>query len=191
MLDTSLPYIPVVMVCEDPHPMAGWTLPEGYTVRLWEPELSYAWCAVESAAGEFKTPEDAMTHFEKEFLPHPDELRKRMYLAFAPDGQPAGTVSLWFSDRLGKMMPRIHWVATHPDHEQKGIAKALLSLALTDVHEPVFLTTQTTSWPAVRLYKHLGFVPYEKRPVIWTGDWQPEEAWKLIDEKIKAFEAQK
>lgn len=191
MMDTSLPHIPVVMVCDDPHSMPGWDLPEGYSVRLWEPGLESIWCAVESGAGEFKTPENAFAHFEKEFLPYPDELKKRMYFAVGPDGSPAGTVTLWFSDRLGKMMPRIHWVATHPDHEQKGIAKALLSLALTDVHEPVFLTTQTTSWPAVRLYKKLGFEPYFERPVIWTGDWRPEEGWKLIDEKIRAFEAQK
>lgn len=189
MLDISLPHIPVVMACEKPHPMDGWTMPEGYTVRLWEPDLSYAWCAVESAAGEFKTPEDAMAHFEKEFLPHPDELKKRMYLAFAPDGSPAGTVTLWYGDRLGKMMPRIHWVATHPDHEGRGIAKALLSTALTGIDEPVFLTTQTWSWPAVRLYKKMGFIPYTERPAVWFGDWQPEEAWKLIDEKIRAYEA--
>lgn len=191
MLDTSLPHIPVVMVCDEPHPMPGWNLPEGYTIRRWEPGLERAWCIIESGTGEFRTPEDAMVHFEKEFLPYPDDLRERMYFAFAPDGSPAGTVTLWYSDRLGRMMPRIHWVGTHPAHEGKGIAKALLSAAIAGTKEPVFLTTQTTSWPAVRLYSRMGFVPYYDRPVVWTGGWEPEKGWQLINEKIRAFEAQK
>ena len=189
MLDTSLPHIPVVMVCDDPHPIPEWTLPAGYIVRRWEPGLEAAWCAVEMGAGEFSTMESALERFKTEFLPHPDELRKRMYLAFAPDGSPAGAVTLWYGDRLGKMMPRIHWVATHPDHEGRGIARALLSTALTGIDEPVFLTTQTWSWPAVRIYKKLGFIPYLDRPAVWTGDWEPEKGWQLINEKIRAYEA--
>ena len=191
MLDRSLPYIPVVMRTRGAALHPRFSLPEGYVLSGYRGGFDLAWARIETAAGEFKNPEDAVPVFRRDF---PDEALRpsRCLFALAPDGLPVATVSLWESDKLGPVLPRVHWVATDPAHECKGLCKALLTAAMDVAARaypglPVFLTTQTTSWPAVRLYRRFGFEPVWERPAHWTGDWQPTEAWDIIDRKIEAF----
>lgn len=188
MLDTSLPHIPVVMTCQSPGSAPHFSLPEGYVLRPWAPGLERAWCEIETACGEFPNTGSAMEHFSWEFLPFPEALAKGMWFALAPDGSPAGTVTLWHGTHLGRDLPRIHWVATHPAHEGKGVAKGLLSFVMERCAGPLYLTTQTWSWPAVRLYRRMGFVPYLERPASWKGEWAPDAGWRIIEEKIAACE---
>lgn len=193
MLDTSLPHIPIVMTCERPGAAPSFPMPAGYRLSSWKPGLEEGWCEIERACGEFSDREAAMERFCREFLPFPEVLSQRMWFALAPDGSAAATATLWQGAHLGKTLPRIHWVATHPAHEGKGLAKGLLSAVMgkfsqLETGNFLYLTSQTWSWPAVRLYKKMGFCPLWQRPVNWKGDWEPEAAWKLIEEKIAAFE---
>ena len=190
MQDRSLPHIPVVMRASGAA-YPRFSLPEGYTLSGYREGFDRAWARIETAAGEFGRPDDALPIFHRDF---PDEALRpsRCLFALAPDGLPVATVSLWEGDKLGPTLPRVHWVATDPAHECRGLCKALLTAAM-DVSAraypglPVFLTTQTTSWPAVRLYRRFGFEPVWERPAHWTGDWQPAEGWDLIDRKIEDF----
>lgn len=188
MLDISLPYKPVVMLRPDLSDLPGWTLPEGYTPVPWEPGMERGWCEIERACGGFSTIDAAMERFGWEFLPFPDLLRQRMWFALAPDGEPIATVTFWTGRHMGGSMSRIHWVATHPDHQRRGVARGLLAEVLRRgaalAEGSVYLTSQTWSWPAIRLYKEAGFLPVYDRPACWEGDWEPEVAWALIEEKL-------
>ena len=192
MQDRTVPHIPVVMLNRDAvrHPRCP--LPDGYTLSGYREGFDLAWARIETAVGEFKAPENALPVFHRDF---PDEALRpsRCLFALDPAGVPAATVSLWTGDKLGPMLPRVHWVATDPAHEGRGLCKALLTAALdVSVREypgvPVFLTTQTTSWPAVRLYLRFGFEPLFERPACWTGNWQPDEAWRIIRGRIDDYE---
>lgn len=80
------------------------------------------------------------------------------------DNHLACSVGLW----PGTAFPfgkRIHWLMTNPNDQHQGLAKAALKKAMATFHqeEPnqtLYLSTQAASWPAILLYKALGFVPY-------------------------------
>ena len=191
MQDRTVPHIPVVMLrrAGSAYPRCG--LPEGFAICGFREGFDRAWARIETAAGEFKSPEDAVPIFHRDF---PDAALRptRCLFALDPDGVPVATASLWTGDKLGPTLPRVHWVATDPKWECRGLCKALLT-ALLDLSDreypgqPAFLTSQTTSWPAIRLYLRFGFEPVYERPAVWTGDWQPEAAWRIIRDRIARF----
>lgn len=80
------------------------------------------------------------------------------------------------SEWEGESPARIHWVGVLPQHEGKGIAKAMLSRLFRRYDElglkgRVFLVTQSWSYPAIRIYQKYGFAPAPS---------DPPEAWQCI-----------
>lgn len=187
MLDTSLPYKPVLMVHPSPKDAPRFPLPDGFSLQSWALGREADWCEIEAACGEFSSAEAAMKRFSEEFLPHADLLPERMWFLSAPDGRAAATTTLWQGNHLGEEKPRIHWVGVHPDFQRLGAARGLLSAVMAKFSEPglenfAYLTTQTWSWPAIRLYLQMGFVPEYTRPVHWKEEWDPAGAWALINQ---------
>lgn len=186
MLDTTLPYKPVLMTHPSPKDAPRFPIPDGFSLQSWTPGREADWCEIEAACGEFPSAEAAMAHFSKEFLPYADKLLGRMQFLLAPDGRAAGTATLWQGKHLGGEKPRIHWVGVHPDFQRRGAARGLLSAVMEAFGRPgaenfAYLTTQTWSWPAIRLYRQMGFVPEYALPAYWKEEWDPEGAWALID----------
>jgi len=58
----------------------------------------------------------------------------------------------------------VHWVATHPAHQRRGLARATVLAALRWMkkfgYENSILVTQVYRLPAIRLYLDLGFRPH-------------------------------
>lgn len=57
----------------------------------------------------------------------------------------------------------VHWVGTHPDHQGKGLASALMARLLADFQERGYreavLETDDFRIPAIRTYLKFGFLP--------------------------------
>lgn len=194
MLDKSIPYYGVLMLKKDLHNYPRFTTPAGYTIRFWrDPDDEEAWCALQTAAGQFDDLSQAHRRYQLEFAPYPRKLEQRMLFALDPMENPAATVTLWEGEIFGRTLLRIHWVATHPHHEGRGLAKTLLTKALdlyqqTGRQEPLYLATQTWSYPAIGLYQRLGFVPYlGEKPPHWEGTYAPEDGWRIIKEKLASY----
>ncbi len=180
MLDETVAYYPVVMRLSRPGLYSA-PLPQGFRLERWAPGREGDWAAIQCAANNGAAREKMEAVFEREFAPEPELLARRMLLAYGPGGEPAATAALWHGADLGSDMARVHWVATAPPFEGRGLCTALMA-SLMDIYRAegcaggIYLTTQTTSWPAIGIYKRFGFRP-EMRP----GD---ETAWALIDEKL-------
>lgn len=94
---------------------------------------------------------------------------------------------------------RVHWVAVNEEHQNKGIAKALITKILDIYHELgykdyIYLTTQTWSYAAINIYLGFGFKPYLGEQLPWKSYNFVEEnknAWALIFEKIHECESLK
>lgn len=57
---------------------------------------------------------------------------------------------------------RLHWLAIHPDWQGRGLAKPLISAALTLLaqhHDSAYLMTQIERQAAIHLYQKFGFEP--------------------------------
>ena len=195
MLDLSVPRIGIILRRPPLREYPRCSLPEGYTLTGWRDGYDAAWARIQMAAGQFDTLDKGIEAFYQQF-PETEYLPGHCLFALDPDGIPAATASMWTGSHLGPVLPRLHWVATDPAHEGRGLCKALLTAALDIAAaefpgEPVYLTTQSRSWRAIRLYLRFGFEPLFERPACWTGSWQPDEAWRIIRGKIDEYEKPK
>lgn len=209
-LDRALPYIEVLMDNTDPAVYPRYPLPEGYDFRFYEPGMEAEFAKLHHLVGGTSSVKDGLDIFAREFSPFIGELTTRMIYVTAPDGGCAGTACLWRGDHTGQNSPRVHWVAVHPDHQNKGLMKALMT-RLFDLHHTLglppylYLTTQTWSYKAINVYIEFGFSPLMHTASLLarniTGNGEAllssnafsDEAlgWNLIFDKIAQYEKTK
>jgi len=158
-------------------------VPEGYRIRNFKEGEGPVWAQTETGAGEFKTEEDALDHFYKEFGKYLDKMEELCF--FIEDMhhlRPVGTAMAWFMAEEGKTdTGRLHWVGIHRDHQGRKLAKPLLARvgrALFENYESAYLTTQTTSYKAINIYLEMGFSP------VVEGS-RSEKAWTVIEDILK------
>lgn len=155
MIDRTIPYYNIIMRCDRILPMEI-KLPEGYTIRTYQPGDEDAWAALMCSVGEQTSPVDAKAEFIQRYLAN-ETLTERIFFAVDREGTVVGTAIAW-DDGLRVL----HWLAVHPEHQGKGLGKALCQTALRlfrreDNSLPVYLHTQPWSWKAILLYISLGF----------------------------------
>jgi ribosomal protein S18 acetylase RimI-like enzyme len=169
--------IPVIMILEDLTQLPVFDLAEGYHIRTYRDGDKKLWAEVETAAGEFNEPKKGIVQFEAEFEKYPNELKERFLILENNQNQCIGTAMGWFDDSFFRSgYGRIHWVGIHPDYQGKGLAKPLVSKIMEiikDRHEKAYLTTQTSSYKAIKIYLDFGFKPFLK-------DDNCARAWKIL-----------
>ena len=152
--------------------------PEGFSIRTYRPGEEAAWAAIETAAGEFSDPADALRAFEVHFGADRALLPERMFFAVDREDRPVATASAWFRGETGML----HWVAVHGDCQGQGLARPVISAALRRLesmgYKEVELGTQPPSWLAIRLYLKYGFVP------VWKDDAAVIAGWEAVYRKI-------
>ena len=74
----------------------------------------------------------------------------------------------------------MHWVSVDAAHQGQGLSKPVVSLAMQRLrklgYRSAYLTTQTESWLAIRLYHRFGFWP-----VLCSGEESVGQ--KIVSEK--------
>lgn len=178
MMDHSVPWIGLEMRLDSLENIPDYELPAAYGWRYFKAGDECAWARIEISAGEFEGVDDALRGFRK-YYPTDDQLDARM-IFLTDGGAPFATATAWFSDDPGDRQGRLHWVGIDAEHQRRGLSYPLVSLTLRRMkalgHPSAYLTTQTASWPAIKVYHRFGFVPR------LTG---PEDArgWRIVSEK--------
>lgn len=164
--DRSLPRKSLVMVAypEEISALRAPVLPEGYRFRMYRPGDVVEWARLMTIVEEFDSDGDGAAFFEKNFLAEEDALRERLVFIVAPDGAPVASSMAWWLEEGGARYGRLHWVCAHPDHQNIGLGRAVVTWAMRRIAalEPgrdVYLDTQTWSHKAIGLYLRLGFHP--------------------------------
>lgn len=158
-----------------------YSLPAGFKFRLFEKGDENIWARIEASVGEFQSEEAALERFSAEFGNHLEEIAERCLFIENEHGEAIATTTAWYGDLRGRVEGRIHWVAVVPAYQGRGLAKPLLSEAMSRLakhHDSAYLTSQTTSYQAINLYLNYGFEPYR------TDD-TCDEAWALMEEVLK------
>ena len=160
MIDRTIPFYNIIMRCDRILPMEI-KLPEGYSIRTYQPGDEDAWAALMCAAGEQTAIDEAKALFTDRYLADMS-LTDRIFFAVDSEGVIVGSAIAWEHDPRGMGVRALHWVAVHPEHQRKGIGKALCQTCLRlfrreDNALPVYLHTQPWSWKAILLYIKLGF----------------------------------
>jgi len=163
MLDKSVKYKSIIMklaakdiVLCDP------VLPEGFRFRLYESGDGEAWAETEASVLEFDNKASALRYFEKNFLPREGYLFSRLVFIINSEGKAVANASAWDLPQGKEPSAMLHWVAVRPECQSLGLGRAVVVKTLQILSElkkgeDIFLTTQTWSWKAVKLYHSLGF----------------------------------
>lgn len=179
MMDRSIPWIGLAMRLDSLEHLPTYPLPEAYGWRYFQPGDEHIWAEIETSAGEFETPEAGIVGFRR-YYPTDEGLDGRM-LFLTDGGAPFATATAWYGeDDHGMSEGRLHWVSVDAAHQRRGLSYPLVSLALNRLrelgHETAYLTTQTASWPAIKLYSRFGFVPLVRED-------KEIEGWRIVGEK--------
>ena len=102
--------------------------------------------------------------FMQEYGRQLQALGDRMWFAETNQGEPVGSISAWFQKEPPEKgdLGRIHWVVVHPDHQGRGISKAMMTVAmlrLAESHSAAVLGTSSGRPWAVKVYLDFGFRP--------------------------------
>lgn len=151
------------------YPVAG-----GYRLRRYRRGDEVAWIAIHRVADPYH--DATFTLFARAFGPDPALLAQRQYYLIDPGGTPVGTATAWFPpDNCAGALGRVHWVAIHPEHQGRGLAKPLMSRVCRRLrelgHTQAYLTTSSARLPAINLYRHFGFEPdvrNDREAAVWA-----------------------
>lgn len=209
-IDHAVPYTAVVMVRENAENIPGYPLPDGYHFAPFTPRDEENWVRLQAEVTHVQSKEQGKQIFREEFLQAGEDIPcekcagyketvRRTILVKTDTGELVGAATLWMGDTFGQLWQRVHWVAVHPDHQGKGLAKCMLARMLELYRElgfntPIYLTTQTKTYRAVRIYGQMGFTPYMgPKPANWSFrsdipkesfEEENEAAWQLIRQKL-------
>jgi beta-glucuronidase len=173
--DPAVANTQVVMVRSDMRNIPQFALPAGCVIRGMKPGEIGLWTDVQRDAEPFFSIADELfvSQFGQDFL----MIEDRCYLVFDPQGRAVATISAWFHpDFEGEDYGRIHWVATRPAWQGRGIAKGMMTHAmnrLAQSHRRAYLDTSIGRHGAIRIYLDFGF-----RPHIQTE--ADREAWQSL-----------
>ena len=188
MWDHTVPNIDLAMRRDTLERLPEIPLPQGYTLRFYQPGDEHHLARIERSAEEFQTDADALAGFEKYYGAHRQALPERMLFLLDADGLPVGTATAW-TDRPAPLEGeegRLHWVGIAREHQGKGLSKPLVAAALHRLqalgHQDAYLTTQTPSWVAIRVYLQLGFHP------AYGHHEKEQEGWAIVREKLPDME---
>ena len=160
-------------------------LPEGYEFVAYEPGMIDKWVDIQLSSKHILEKTEGELYFKEVFLQNEDLLKAFMVFIKDESGDLVGTGSIW----EGKYFPedkdkkyRLHWIAIDPKHGGKGLAKALVSKLLSifkdkKLGEGLYLSTQTCSYIAIKIYLDFGFKPYDLE--------NNQRGWKIVFDKLK------
>lgn len=177
MHDRSIPMISLAMKADTLENMPAFDLPEGYSWRYYQPGDEQIWAQIETSAGEFEAVEGGIAGFHH-YYPETDQLDGRM-IFLTENGVPFATATAWFGDD-DPNEGRLHWVSVDEPHQGRGLSWPLVSMTMHRMrklgHQTAYLTTQTASWVAIRVYHRFGFRPdvREEKEI---------EGWRIVSEK--------
>ena len=141
----------IFMQCDSPNKTAFRALPDGYSFRLCRRDELEIWkrVVVEEAYVDYVTEYYAKVYAERE-----DEFFRRCLFVCDADDKPVASTFIW---RSYGQINTVGWFRVLPEHEGKGLGRAILSEILKDTEFPVYLHTQPTSARAIKLYSDFGF----------------------------------
>lgn len=160
MLDRTIPFYNIIMKCCD-YRNADIILPPGYCFRNYQSGDEKGWAELEYEIGDFDSTREAEEYFMSQYGQKVDDLQERCFFVLDEQSQIVGSCIAWKDSRGTAQVASLHWLVVSPDHQGKGLGKALCQKVLEVFWEkgefPVYIHTQPWSYIAILLYMRLGF----------------------------------
>ncbi len=161
--DSRLKYYHLLMQLAADVEIPEYPLPDGYAFTTYADGDRDTWIAIEQSAKEFDSYAQGLDAWARYYSRFTDRLPGRMLFITAPNGEKVATATAFFDPKAPDGDGWLHWVAVRRDHQGKGLARPLISRTLRRLRElgygKLYVSTQTTTWVAARLYMDFGFRP--------------------------------
>jgi len=164
----------IAMIRTDMTEIPQHSLLDGYSIRTYRPGDEAHWVRIHKQT--YSDVDITTVDFQKSFGYDLPAMEDRGFFLETVEGETVGTATAWYEkDFHGKDYGLVHWVAIAPEHQGKGLSKALLSRVmnrLAESHDRALLRTSAERIPAIHLYLNYGF-----RPLYYTerceDEWAP------------------
>jgi ribosomal protein S18 acetylase RimI-like enzyme len=165
MFDTSIEYKSIIMRCDQIYKDAYRPLPPLVSIEFYTEGMESIWMKIQREAGEFsqKTDAEVLAYFKDRFGSKKELLKERcLFLKDNQTGRYIGTCMAWEAKKNDLTIPILHWLAVSDAFGGQGFARILITLILkifenTNPNEAIYLHTQPSSYPAIKLYHDFGF----------------------------------
>ena len=159
-------------------------LPAGYRFRPFRDGDAAVWTALQRAAEPFFDIADGL--FEEQYGPRRAALPERMWFLDTDGGESVASISAWWENEppTPQDRGRIHWVVVHPEHQGRGLSKAMMTRAMTRLaqsHSGAVLGTSSGRLGAVKVYLDFGFLPDPTQLV----EAETLQAWRDVQSVIE------
>jgi len=167
-------------------PIPSFPLPEGFRFALYKDGDEAAWAKLETSVLEFDSEFAALLYFKGYFLPDVDELYRRCLFIETDEGEKVATATAWWSDIEGERRPWLHWVSVDPRYQGLGLGKSVSS-RITEMllelygDKDFYLSTQTWSHTAIRIYKKCGYKPTDEKILYGKEKKDYKKALKILE----------
>lgn len=190
MMDKTLEFVEIIMKRKSGRVIHDYYIPDGYKIVMFKPGNETDWADIESSVEEFNTYGDALTYFKKHYLSLEPELIRRCMFIEDSNGNKVATLTAWWEYVNNRRRPWISWVAVKPEHQGKGLGKALISRGLYLLRElegdvDFFLKTQTWSYKAINIYRYQGFRIQNEIGDVSLGNLSKRRAKKVLKGLLK------
>lgn len=177
----------LIMRLDDLSSLPPVRLPEGYSIRHYEPGDGAVWNGIVYES--FGVPEEQRDGwFEKRMAPM-EAFRPDRVLFVVRDGRAVGTASAWQVPNCPPEVGYLHYVAVLPSEAGRGLG---LQVSLACLHKMVeegrtaaILQTDDFRFPAIRTYLKLGFRPvlvHENQRARWRRVFQQMDQPEFIEQ---------
>jgi len=176
MLDKNIPYAGFFMCRSGGRPLPPLPpLPEGYKFAFYKDGDEISWAKLETSVLEFESEFAALMRFKQDYFLDVNELYNRCVFIEDDVGNKVATGTAWWGDIENKRRPWIQWISVCPQHQGKGLGKAVIARVAEVLLElegdvDMILKTQTWSYKAIKIYKALGFEPTDEKALYRNGD---------------------
>ncbi len=142
-------------------------LPQGYSFAFYQKGDEKYWKEIEISFQDCFDEKEAQEAWNEYYKEHEEDLYQR--LIFIVDDQNhekvATATSYYNTWTKDKKEAYLHWVAVKKNYQGKRLSKPLISFALHQLihlgYKEAFISTQTTSWLAAKLYLDFSSFPYD------------------------------
>ena len=179
VLDKTIPYAKLYMKRKAGTPIPQFLLPQGFRFVMFRDGDETHWARIETSVAEFDGEFAALLLFKEQFIPHSDELYRRLLFIETCEGVKVATANAWWSyinkgwrntlskDDTDERRAWVHWVSVDPKYQGLGLGKAVTSRVMEIMRDiegdvDMYLSTQTWSYKAVDIYKKCGFEPTDE-----------------------------
>ncbi|MGL6066194.1 MAG: GNAT family N-acetyltransferase [Cetobacterium sp.] len=182
-MDRSVEKINLIMLKENID-FEEFPLLDGFKFIPYNPELQEKWVHIQLKSKHILEKEEGEKYFKEIFLKKEDCLKERMVFIENKKGDLVGTGAIWeggYFSNIKDIKYRLHWIAIDSEYSGMGLGKALVSKLLNvfkkqNLGNKIYISTQTCSYVAIKIYFKFGFLAYD--------DIENQKGWDIVNTKI-------